>query len=188
MDRPIGPGVGMRPDSLSTPKTNRFTIVPIQEDEPNDIGYHFEIDALAPVVVGVQPHAEMWHRPLAYRMRDQILHWQETFCDDPVLIPVVISDVWYVNHRAYESRPVISIGEPRVNALTAFLTDKLPVAAAEEEQYLVQIQDSFQVARACLWGNQPNRTQDAVDVFLDRFLDDWMRRVIEVQEATTICD
>ncbi len=111
----------------------------LADDTTNDsTGFDYEIDDLLPIVVGVQPHAEIYDRPLAYRLRDQVLSWQETFCDEPVIIPMVLSDVWFLNHQIFETRPAIAVGGPRLNALTALLTDKLQVVAAQEGAYFVQ--------------------------------------------------
>jgi len=45
---------------------------------------------------------------------------------------LVCSDVWYLNNDPLRSRPTISIGGPGVNALSAYLADKLPSAFAIE--------------------------------------------------------
>jgi len=111
-----------------------------------------------------------------------VREWQELLCDASAVDPLTLTDVWYLNHRAYESRPVISIGEPRHNALTAFLTEGLPVAYVEEDRLLIQVAEApGGVPRACIWGDGPARTERAVDRFLDHFFDDWMHLVLEYQ-------
>jgi len=145
-------------------------------------GDEYDIDETMPIVVGMQPYAELWHRPLAYRVRDRIEDWQETYCDERVIVPVVLSDVWVLNHRAYETRPAISVGGPRHNALTAFLTEHLPVVAAEDERFLLQMDHESVVARCCLWGGDPTQTQRAVDLFLSDYIDDWMQQLMSERQ------
>ena len=44
------------------------------------------------------------------------------------LNPMVVSDVWYLNDPSLRNCPAISVGAPGVNALSAYLGDKLPSA------------------------------------------------------------
>ena len=151
----------------------------------NENNSEYDIETTMPIVVGMQPFAEIWHRPLAYRLRDRINDWQETFCDEQVITPVVLTDVWVLNHPAYETIPALAVGGPRHNALTAFLTEHLPVIAAHEDQYLLQMDENAPTLRACIWGSDPENTQLAVDLFLENYIDDWMRTIMNKKQSTS---
>ena len=58
----------------------------------------------------------------------------DRFGDDLPLDVVVCSDVWRLNDESISTRPTISIGGPGVNALSAFLGDKLSSVFVVEDQ------------------------------------------------------
>ncbi len=142
-------------------------------------GSEVPLDNLALIVVGIQPTAEQYDRPMAYRLQHQIAEWQQTFCDEPVMIPFVMTDVWYLNHAAFEGRPVITIGHPRHNALTAFLTEKIPVVGVAEDEFLIQVDYEAKPNRVCLWGENAVQCEQAVDQFINAFFDEWMEEIIQ---------
>ena len=87
---------------------------------------------------------------------------------------LVCTDVWYLNNDPLRSRPTVSIGGPGVNALSAYLGDKLPSAFAVEDVLLVQADPEFTDAIACCWGRDTRATAAAVDAFTERYLDAFM--------------
>jgi hypothetical protein len=135
-----------------------------------------DTDRLILIVTGAHLHAEVGDRPVAYSLRQRILDRLRDSGDGENARPqvVVCSDVWYLNNDPLRSRPTISVGGPGVNALTAFLADKLPSAFAIEDRLIVQADLEFQECVACCWGADIGSTAAAVDAFCERYLDAFM--------------
>lgn len=130
------------------------------------------------LVVGAHPDAERSHRPLAYRLRERILRW----VDEPppgelevARVPLVLTDLWYLNARDLQSAPVISIGEAALNAATAYLANRLPTAFIIDGAFRVQLDTEFIDLRTCIWGSSAGTTASGIDLFVERFLDDYLR-------------
>jgi hypothetical protein len=85
------------------------------------------------------------------------------------LAPVVVTDLWYLNSDPLRAQPTISIGRPEVNALAAFLADKLPSVLAVDDRLLVQLDPEFVDPAASCWGIDAAATAEAVHVFLERW-------------------
>ena len=145
-----------------------------------------DIDRLIFIVTGIQVNAELGDRPLAYRMeaevkrrlRDRLGAPAEG--EPPLLAPAVISDVFYMNDDEAQTRPVVSIGGPGVNALAASLTDELPTPVAIEDALVVQMDLEMKDQRVSIWGMNHLETVRAVELFiakgyLDTFLDGVLR-------------
>jgi hypothetical protein len=134
-------------------------------------------DRLILIVTGAHLRAEATDRPIAYGLRQRLADWlaargrPETTKTPRVL---VCSDVWYLNNDPLRSRPTISIGGPGVNALSAYLADKLPSAFAVEDVMLVQADPEFHDAVACCWGRDEQATAAAVEAFAERYLEGFM--------------
>src|SRR5262245_43553297 len=108
-------------------------ISPVAMPAPQTAPAGADIDpaGLLLIVVGAHLRAEFTDRPLAYRLREAVLRWQDQSLgedDAPPLRPVVCSDVWYLNAAELAARPVISIGDPQVNAASAMLATRMPTA------------------------------------------------------------
>ncbi|HRP62813.1 MAG TPA: hypothetical protein PK400_05940 [Phycisphaerales bacterium] len=146
-------------------------------------------DHLLLIVVGAHLRAEARHRPLGYRLRDAVLGWLDgqDAADIPVrLQPLVLTDLWYLNHDDLHGQPVIAIGEPEVNAASAYLGARLPAAFVIEDALRVQLDPEFIDLRACMWGapaspgsHAPCSTAAAVDAFMERYLDEFLRAAHE---------
>ncbi len=95
----------------------------------------------------------------------------DRFGDDAPMDPVVCSDVWRLNDESISDRPTISIGGPGVNALSAFLGDKLASVYVVEDQLLIQADLEWNDLSVCVWGMDHERTIAAVQSFVDRYLD-----------------
>lgn len=144
-----------------------------------------DIDRLVWIVVGVQLTAELGDRPLAYRIEQQLKERLDaSFGVTPAgvvlhLSPAVISDVYYLNSEEAQTRPVISIGGPGVNALSAQLVNDLPTVIAIENTLVVQMDLEMQDLRAAVWGMNHVETVKAVALFVDRgYLDAFVQGVI----------
>lgn len=128
------------------------------------------------VVVGAHLRAEAGDRPAAQHLRDQIQRRLESRSEgehpgaDHALL---CTDLWYLNQPELRRRPTISVGPPEVNALTAYLADKVNSAMAEGGEWVVQFERGEPMA-AC-WGATPQGTAKAVEVFLDRVLESYMQ-------------
>ena len=136
------------------------------------------------IVVGANLDAERRDRPLGYRLREQILRWQDerrskATGDLPLLQPIVCTDLWYLNDDSLRDKPVIALGDPSDNAAAAALANRLPTAFVIEHTLRVHMDLEFIDLQACLWGVNPSATVSAVDLFVERYLDDFLREAVE---------
>lgn len=119
-----------------------------------------------PIVVGAHVRAEVEDRPIAAALREAILARAP---DSFPLAPVVMTDLWYLNTDALRAQPTIAIGRPEVNALTAFLADKLPSVLAADDRFVVLLDPELTDPAACCWGVDAAATAEAVQAFADRW-------------------
>ena len=136
-------------------------------------------ESLLLIVVGSSIAAELRDRPLAYRLREHVLDRLETreqeFGDAaPPLVPVVCTDLWYLNATEADGRPAITLGDPNVNAATALFSNRLPTAFVIEGSLRVHIDLEFLDLRAAIWGISAAATASAIDLFLERYLDEFL--------------
>ncbi len=131
------------------------------------------------IVVGAHLRAEMADRPLAYRLCERVRTWMEKYGAGlvPPVLPLVCSDIWYINDQDLQSLPTISLGGPGVNALSAYFHDKLKTAVARDEHYLIQLDAEFVDLRASIWGSNNETTVEALDYFVSHYLDGYLRAV-----------
>jgi hypothetical protein len=138
------------------------------------------------VVTGAHPAAEFHDRPVAYGLQQRIQQWLSNRSGNDLsttpIVPLVVSDVWYLNDEELRRRPTISIGGPATNALTAFLADKLPSAFVIDDQLMVQLDVSFQELMVCAWGQDAAQTAAAVEAFVDRYLNRYLEAIEESGE------
>lgn len=133
------------------------------------------------IVVGGQLRAEASDRPLAYRLLESIqsqLHQQTGSTQWPV-VPLVCSDILYMNQGELQRRPAISLGGPGVNAFSAYLYQKLPTALAIEDKLVVQLDVEFTDLRAAVWGVDAGHTISALELFEAKYLPAYVRAVLE---------
>ena len=144
-----------------------------------------ETDRLVLIVVGVQLRAELGDRPLAYRIERELRERLEARLGKaaegglPLLAPVVITDVYYLNNESIQSRPAISVGGPAMNALSAMLVDQLPTAMAVENTLVIQMDLEMQDRRCAVWGMDHLDTVRCVDLFISKYLDAFVEGVVE---------
>jgi len=129
--------------------------------------------SLVLVVVGSGLRAEEEDRPIAYQLASRVREHLERL-DAPRARALVCSDIWYLNDESLSDTPVISIGGPGDNALTAYLGDKIPPALAIDGSLLVQADLSFDRLQACCWGSNAKGTQAATDAFARKYLDPFL--------------
>jgi hypothetical protein len=133
------------------------------------------------IVTGAHLRAEVADRPLAYRLRERILRWlddsrpdrDDAGCGEPEV--VVCSDLWYLNNEDLRAQPTISIGAPGVNALGAYLADRLETVFVIEDVLAVQADLDFVDPVASCWGTSQGSTVAAIDAFCERYLDDFLK-------------
>jgi hypothetical protein len=144
-----------------------------------------DTDRLVLIVVGVQLRAELGDRPLAYRIEQEVRNRLEAALgrppegEFPRLAPVVITDVYYLNNEEIQSRPAISVGGPAMNAVSAMLVDQLPTAVAVENTLVVQMDLEMTDRRCAVWGMDHLDTVRAVDLFVAKYLDVFVKGVLE---------
>lgn len=122
------------------------------------------------VVVGAHLYAEEHHRPIAYRLCGRLGVAAAGQDGLDAVRPMVCTDLWWLNDPAMRDRPTISVGGPEVNALTAYLADKLPSAYAVDGLMMVQLDVEFGDPLVACWGRDTEQTEAAVDVFCRRYL------------------
>jgi len=138
-----------------------------------------EIDRLLLVVVGAHLRAEVSDRPLADRLVRQIRAWQDESLDelDEPLLPLVCTDMWYLNEPSLLERPAVVIGEPGVNAASAFYATRLPRTVVVDNAWEIRMDPEIVDPRVALWGEGPLHTEAAADEFARRYLDPYLRAV-----------
>jgi hypothetical protein len=127
---------------------------------------HFE--TTLPIVVGAHLAAEVHDRPRAYALRDEIA---ERLVAPQPLVPIVCSDLWYLNTAPLRTQPTVAIGTPDHNAATAFFAGRVPTAFMVEGSFRIQLDPELLDLRACIWGQGPRKTAAGVEAFIDRYLD-----------------
>lgn len=109
-----------------------------------------------------------------------MLDWRDEHSPEaPLFDALVCSDVWYLNNEELQTLPVLSIGGPGVNALTANLGDKIPSAFVIEDELIVQVDLDFHDLSVVMWGMDHGATVRAVDAFFERYLDAYLTAAAE---------
>ncbi|MEX0776579.1 MAG: hypothetical protein WD042_12820 [Phycisphaeraceae bacterium] len=131
------------------------------------------------LVVGAHLRAEVADRPIAYRLQNTIAQWVGRYGEQlsAPIIPIVCCDVYFMNQEPLQKRPTISIGGPGVNALSAFYAQRLNPALVRGNQMLIQLDPEFVDLRVCIWGMDHALTITAVDHFVERYLEPYLRAV-----------
>jgi len=143
-------------------------------------------DNLILIVIGAHLRAEVEDRPLGYELCDQIKQWQSQHTDEVDLYnPVVCSDLWYLNHTSLMLEPTICLGDPEINAATAFLANRVPSAMIVDHTYRIHLDPEFIERKVCLWGVDAASTQGAYQVFVERYLDSFLHSVHDLPPPHT---
>lgn len=193
------------PDDLDDEDGDGFDLGDEDEDDDADAGGDDE-DEEAPsgplvlIVVGAHLRAEMADRPIAYWLRDRVLAWLDArVAGDPAVAAaaadvedadpgqprpghpcrvVVCTDVWYLNDASLRVWPTVSIGGPGVNALSAYLADKLPGLLVVDDVLMVQMDPELSEMTASVWGVDHAATVNAAEAFAERYLDAFMSAAV----------
>jgi hypothetical protein len=92
--------------------------------------------------------------------------------------PLVITDVLYLNDKSLARQPVISVGGPGVNHLSALLFQELPSVITIDNVLIIQMDIELADLRCSLWGMDHEQTVEAVNLFLSRgYLDRFLEGV-----------
>jgi len=126
------------------------------------------------LVTGATLRAEQVDRPLAYQLKTAIENRLAARLSAPKV--VVLSDLWYLNAEALHKLPLISVGGPGVNAVSAHLFRRLPSVLVVDDRLLIQMDLNLDDLRASVWGANHELTVNALEIFtsrgyLDHFLD-----------------
>ncbi len=136
------------------------------------------LDPWVVIVTGSHLSAEMFDRPIAYRLRESIVR---RLHDDGIehahARVVVCSDLWYLNQTNLRSLPTISLGGPNVSALSAFLADRLPSVLAIDHVMVVQMDAQGDPPAASIWGIDASTTAAAAEAFAEKFLDEFLAQL-----------
>jgi hypothetical protein len=154
-----------------------------------------QIDRLIAIVTGIQLRAELGDRPLAYHVEREVREFLDAHLPErqpgelPQLAPVVVSDVFYLNNDALQSRPTIAIGGPGMNALTATLVEELPTALAIDETLVIQMNldaGAEDAHRCAVWGMTHLDTVRAVETFIAKgYLATFLNGVMAREQGET---
>ncbi|MHC4101101.1 MAG: hypothetical protein ACYSW1_09520 [Planctomycetota bacterium] len=127
------------------------------------------------IVVGAHLEAELADRPLGYRLQNDVVRWQQETPEADPLAPIVCTDLWYLNARELMLRPTISVGRPEHNAVSAYLANRMPTALVIDRSLQVQLDPEFITLQACVWGVDEPATRSGVDLFVERYLESFLR-------------
>ena len=130
------------------------------------------------LVVGADLRAERVDRPLAYRLERAIDAWVQRHQKvlSVEIRPQVCTDLWYLHHDDLRRLPTVCLGGPEVNLLSAYLARHL-VEADRDAEVLLQIDPEFTDLQACVWGSDRDLTAHGLELFMDQYLDGYLRAV-----------
>lgn len=118
------------------------------------------------IVVGVHPGAEQTDRFTGYALKERA----ERMDESAGVTVLVCSDVWVLNNDDAMRCAAVSVGPPSVNAMTAFLADRLPTALVADDRYVVQFDAQTDEPVAAVWGESPSETAEAAEQLAQRHL------------------
>jgi len=129
------------------------------------------------IVTGSNLRAERADRPLAYQLQRAIgRHGEKNHCPCSV---VVLSDLWYLHAEPLQKLPLISIGGPNVNAVSANLYKQLQNTLVVESALVIQMDPALSDLRAAIWGANSPLTINALDIFIGNgYLERFLRAVL----------
>ncbi len=147
---------------------------PDDAPDPDDAGDAHRVV----IVVGSHLRAEAGDRPLAYKLLGEMEKWKRRHAKrlNVEIDPVICCDLWYLNHEELRRRPTVCIGGPGVNALSAYLAQHLGKDSMDAD-VLLQVDPDFTDLQACIWGTDRRLTAHGLQVFIDRYLDGYLRAV-----------
>jgi hypothetical protein len=163
----------LSPDALPAPLPQPAEQILAQCRREVPPGRPWRTEQLLAVVVGAHPRAEVGDRPLAAWLA-RIVAERLAARGERELLPLVVTDLWYLSDRLLMHRPAIAIGEPGLNAATAHHAVRLPQLLVVEDRLRIHLDPEYPRVRACMWGRGPEATEHAVRLFADRHLDGFL--------------
>ncbi len=137
------------------------------------------------VVVGSQIPAELLDRPVAQLLRDGI---DQRSKGNPFRRAIVLNDqTWYTEAQVISNNPVIAVGGPEANKLSAEFGNWQPPPSSREGKYTIREDGSLigflrknqaGLPQAALWGHTANGTREAVEHYIrdKKGLADFLRK------------
>ena len=87
------------------------------------------------------------------------------------------------NDEALMQQPVIAIGDPGVNAASAYFATRLPAVYAVENACQVLLDSELLETRVCLWGVNDASTAAAIEYFEQKWLEPYLDAVEQIIQA-----
>ena len=162
------------PRPATTP-TSEFLLAEARRSLPTPRGWRTE--QLLAVVVGGHPRSEISDRPLAEWLVRAIRERLAASGDLGGRIPVVVTDLWFLNDRDLMSQPSIAIGDPTRNAVTAWQATRLPRSLVVDGSFAIHCDPEFLDGGVCLWGEGAAGLDAAFEAFATRYLDRYLRQM-----------
>jgi hypothetical protein len=136
----------------------------------------YDPDNLILIVTGSTLRAEDKDRPLANALAVEI---RKRLPSDSAWQCLVIGDLHYINNEDLHECPLICLGGPGVNHLSAILFRELPPALAVDRVLLIQMDVEMKDLRTCLWGMDHDTTIEAIQTFIEKgYLDRFLAAVV----------
>ncbi|MSR45438.1 MAG: hypothetical protein EXS15_08870 [Phycisphaerales bacterium] len=128
------------------------------------------------LVVGAHPEAERVDRPIAVQLQGLVERALAANHDAGVaqMRVQILTDLWYMNDAALVASPAIALGTANTNAAVAHLALRLPPAVVVDGQYEILFDRTDGDHRVALRGVDSRSTARAVEVFCEKFLDQWL--------------
>jgi hypothetical protein len=113
---------------------------------------------------------------------------------DVPLTPLICTDLWYLNHADLQRRPTICLGGPGVNALQAINANQSDDEATEQEErppealeprVTIMIDPDYTHLRVGIWGTDTDLTEKGIQLFEERYLNDYLRACVTQVEPKT---
>lgn len=127
--------------------------------------YQLDEDSIL-IVTGSNLRAEQGDRPLAYQLGNTINGVLSHGDYQPEVL--VLSDLWYLHSELLHNLPLISIGGPTVNAVSAHLSQRLPTVLIAQNTLIIQMDPSLDDLRTSVWGVHHETTVNALELFVKR--------------------
>lgn len=90
---------------------------------------------------------------------------------------VVVDDEQWFETEMFHAAPVIAIGGPGANGVSARLAGELPAVWTDGDRVVIQAELTEGRRRASLWGSDRHATTEAVEAFIARgWLDEFLDR------------
>lgn len=131
------------------------------------------------LVVGSHPNAERDDRPMVYRLQTEIDRAIKELAtqDGGASLQMrsqILTDLWFMNDASLVASPAIALGTASTNAAVAHFALQLPQAMVVDGGFEILLDRTAGDYRVCLRGIDAKSTADAVDVFVEKFLADWI--------------